>query len=418
MRADQTFDQPADEFTVPRQTADPLINPARARLSELELPVDSHAPETGASRSGAQVPPKSFYVPELDSLRFLAFLGVFAFHTRFRYAGLSPALGNMILTIDGAGAFGVDLFFVLSAYLITNLLLREKRTTGSLNVSAFYLRRILRIWPLYFFFLGIASLLPLLDAAQHLGWKYLAGYSLLTGNWVTILFGVPSSVANPLWSISMEEQFYLCWPALVKRLSIRGLGLAAIVMLITSNLTRLLVFVLIHPRNESIWFNTFTRLDPIALGILLALLLRAKGIGLGGFGRMLLLCVSLMALLAVSRYADLTGNLRPASVVGLVGYPIVALGCSGIFLAMLGVKAHIVRNAALIYLGKISYGLYVYHALGIWIAERLFGSVHGAAGLAAALCFTIVLASVSYHFLELPFLRWKKRFTQVPSRPI
>ncbi len=382
------------------------------------------APRISASRPVDAQAPKPFYEPELDSLRLLAFLGVFAFHTRsyLQYAWLSPRLRAITLTIDDAGAFGVDLFFVLSAYLITTLLLREKRTTGNLNVPAFYLRRILRIWPLYFFFLGLASLWPLVDGGPHLGWKYLAGYSLLAGNWVTILLGVPHSVAHPLWSVSMEEQFYVCWPPLVRRLSIKGLGIAVIILLFTSNATRLLLYVLIHPRNQTIWFNTFTRLDPIALGIFLALLLFAKRIELGGVGRILLLSVSLLALLAVSAFADLNWDAQPMSVVGLFSYPIVALGCAGIFLATRGVSSRIVRNGALIYLGKISFGLYVYHILGMSIAERLLppfrGSFHIALGITAGLCLTIILALVSYNFLELPFLRWKKRFTYVPSRPI
>ena len=367
---------------------------------------------------------KRFYVPELDCLRFLAFLGVFAFHTRsyLQYTTLPFTLGSMIGMIDEAGAFGMDLFFVLSACLITELLLREKQAAGDLNVPAFYLRRILRIWPLYFFFLGVAFLLSLLAPDQRLEWQYLAGFSLLSGNWMVIFLGVPASVAVPLWSISMEEQFYLCWPPLVKRLSIKGLGVAAIVMLITSNLSRLLLYFLIHPRNQSIWFDTFTRLDPIALGILLTLLLRSKRISLDALERVLLLCVSLVALVAVARYAHPNWNSQPLTVAGLFGYPIVALSCSGIVLATLGARSHLARNAALIYLGKISYGLYVYHELGMWIADRIFGPLRGtfhvAVGLAGGLCFTIVFASVSYHFLELPFLRWKKRFTYVPSRPI
>ena len=329
-----------------------------------------------ASRSVAPQAPKSFYVPELDCLRFLAFLGVFAFHTRgyLQYSGLPYTLESMIRTIEEAGAFGVDLFFVLSAYLITELLLREKQANGNLNVSAFYVRRILRIWPLYFFFLAIASLATLLGGpGEHLNWKHLAGFSLLSGNWAIILWGIPNSVAAPLWSISVEEQFYLCWPPVVKRLSIRGLAGAAIAMLITSNVTRLVLYVLTHPLNQSIWYNSFTRLDPIALGILLALLLRTKRINLGELQRMFLLCICLIAVVAVARYAHLNWNSYPISIAGLFGYPIVALGCFGIVLAMLGVRTPIVRNAALAYLGKISYGLYVYHVLGVWIAESLFG---------------------------------------------
>jgi peptidoglycan/LPS O-acetylase OafA/YrhL len=154
---------------------------------------------------------QTFYLPELDCLRFLAFLGVFAFHARHSLEGIAPIswlLGMSITNAAYAGSFGVDLFFVLSAFLITELLLREKETTGSLNVPAFYVRRILRIWPLYFFFLGIVAVLHLFDPSQQFGWRYLISFGLLSGNWAIVLFGVPASVANILWSVCMEEQFY------------------------------------------------------------------------------------------------------------------------------------------------------------------------------------------------------------------
>src|ERR1700722_10910575 len=182
----------------------PLIPDSSAQVSEAELPAAIHLAEITASRSLSAEATKHFYVPELDSLRFLAFLAVFVFHSRsyLPYAGLPYTLEKIIRAMDGTGAFGVDLFFVLSAYLITELLLKEKKATWSLDVPAFYLRRILRIWPLYFFFLAVAALLPLFDPTQHLGIKYLAGYSFLSGNWMFVLGGVPESVATPLWSIS------------------------------------------------------------------------------------------------------------------------------------------------------------------------------------------------------------------------
>src|SRR5947207_1159181 len=95
-----------------------------------------------------------FYRPELDGLRFFAFLAVYINHTLL----LDPARGELwkraLGSIGTAGAFGVDLFFALSAYLITELLLREQKARGRIDVPAFYLRRMLRIWPLYFVFLG------------------------------------------------------------------------------------------------------------------------------------------------------------------------------------------------------------------------------------------------------------------------
>src|SRR5580704_3548587 len=103
---------------------------------------------------------KSFYLPELDGLRFFAFLAVFIYHSVAPLPALSPetghffALGHAILR---SGCYGVDLFFTLSAYLITELLMRERARTGRINVAAFYIRRMFRIWPLYFAFLGFLA---------------------------------------------------------------------------------------------------------------------------------------------------------------------------------------------------------------------------------------------------------------------
>jgi len=413
--------QDPSEYSSAGSTAQPsLVGASRFKAG---LPADSRVRELGASPSDRPEAKRRFYEPELDCLRFAAFLAVFIFHARyFLKAALPTALENTIDVVGGAGAFGVDIFFVLSAYLITELLLRERTRTGDLDVRAFYLRRILRIWPLYFFFLGISFLFPFFDPGQQFGWKYLTGFSLLAGNWTVIRLGIPASVASPLWSVSMEEQFYLCWPPLVKRLSTRGIVLSVAVLLTISNLTRLLLYIFVDPSNQSIWFNTITRLDPIALGILLAVLLRTKRIGITGLGRLFVLALSCAGLLAVSRYGALTWNLYRLSLAGLFGYPLMALSCFGMVAATVGIHSRLAQNAALIYLGKISYGLYVYHLLGFWIAERLFenvrGPLHGIVCVVGSLSFTVALAAASYRFLESPFLELKKRFTYVPSRPV
>jgi peptidoglycan/LPS O-acetylase OafA/YrhL len=378
--------------------------------------------QTGAS-SQLRTAAHRFYVPELDFLRFVAFLMVFAFHTRNypAYAKFPAAIKSLMLTIESAGSFGVDLFFALSGYLITELLLREETSTGNINIRAFYLRRILRIWPLYFFFLALAAALTRVDPDQHFGLKYLAPFTLLSGNWAVILFGVPDSVANPLWSISMEEQFYLCWAPLVKRLTARNLAAAAIVMLLVANLTRVFLYFF-HATNEAIWFNTFTRLDPIAAGIFLQVLLRTQRVRPNGLQRMWLLCGAGMIFVLVAHYAQPNANDQPLSLAALIGYPAVALSCFAVLRAFWGWNAALVRNPLLVYLGKISYGLYVYHPLGLWFTEKLFHIFRmpfpPLIGPFTGLCLTIVFAFVSYRILESPFLRLKGRFTKVSSRPV
>jgi peptidoglycan/LPS O-acetylase OafA/YrhL len=366
---------------------------------------------------------KRFYAPELDSLRFVAFLAVFVFHARGLLSdGLSPPLKSIAAIVCGAGAFGVDLFFVLSAYLITELLLREKDLTGTLNFRGFYARRILRIWPLYFFFLGLASLLPLVVSDQHFGWKYLVGFSVLAGNWVIVLLGVPGSVANILWSVSIEEQFYLCWPLVVSKLSKTRMVALAVSLLLVSNVTRFSLYHFGRATNQSVWFNTITHLDPIVLGILLALVIGTRPSVVKGFWRLILLGGSMLALLAVSAFADLNANMQPMSALALFAYPSVAVSCLAILVATLGTRIRIARSAILLYLGKISYGLYVYHFLGLWLAQRLFGTHRGFSYspvcALTAFVMTVGCASLSYRFLESPFLQLKKRFTYIPSRPV
>src|ERR1700722_5960803 len=171
--------------------------------------------------------PRRFYRPELDGLRFYAFLGVFVCHTvpneaKF-YSDLHLPMPRLLAAVVRSGAAGVDLFFVLSAFLITSLLLRERQETGKISLRLFYIRRILRIWPLYFLVVALGIVFAHTMAnfwyyTQNLPWYYVAGYLLFVSNWVYAVFGAPQSICAPLWTVSIEEQFYLIWPVFAKML--------------------------------------------------------------------------------------------------------------------------------------------------------------------------------------------------------
>lgn len=206
--------------------------------------------ERGTTRPG-------LYRPELDALRFFAFFAVYGFHQLsfpaqfYTRIGISTRLANLLADLPNAGVFGVDLFFVLSAYLITELLLREKDRFGKLNVRDFYVRRILRIWPLYFAFLAVA-MVPFVNVSHSMTLKYLLFFLLLSGNWAVVLFGFPAhSVAIPLWTVSIEEQFYLAWPPIVSRLSRRGILTAALGMVVLSSVSRAVVVLMKEERFRS-----------------------------------------------------------------------------------------------------------------------------------------------------------------------
>jgi peptidoglycan/LPS O-acetylase OafA/YrhL len=386
----------------------------------------------GDAAIAAAAPPskpssQSFYRPELDVLRFAAFLGVFMFHAMPHDAAAYERAGQFAPWVAGifrSGAFGVDLFFALSAYLITTLLLREKEIRGSLDVRFFYLRRILRIWPLYFGFVIFAISLHWLGfRTQSLTAPYIAGYAALAGNWVYAACGLPHSVAVPLWSVSIEEQFYLLWPLAVRRCSRRMMACTAGVLLILGTCcTAALMLLTKHtPPGYAMEYNTFARLDPIALGILLALLFAYKTPSLSPIERSVLFALGATIWIIVSRYCEFKVR-SPANVLdNMVGRPSIALATIAILVATLGARGFLINRATL-YLGKISYGLYAIHAFGLLVAMKLLGQYQGPLGSVviaiAGLFVTIVLAALSYRWLEAPFLALKGRFTHVDSRPV
>lgn len=357
----------------------------------------------------------TFYHPELDAFRFVAFFLVFLAHTeyhvRWDWTRLHGLKYVAALSVHGSGFYGVDLFFVLSAYLITELLLREQDKTGSIHVPQFYMRRVLRIWPLYFFFLLAGRpMLPWFVHGEHLPGKTLAAFLLLAGNWSCVWWGWPPSVCSQLWSVTVEEQFYLVWPLLLKRWKDK-LPYAAITMLWVANATRLLL--VLHPRNDAtIWCNTLARLDPIAGGILLAWWLHGRENKLPSSVRVQLVSAGLAMLLFVGYYGDHT-NWR-----ALFSYPVADLACVMMVAGVLvpqGAWRPGVPGRVFIYLGQISYGLYVYHLVGFELVNKVVRN-NIPLTMALALAVTIAIATVSYYGLELPFLRLKKRFAPVRSR--
>jgi len=355
-------------------------------------------------------------------LRFFAFLSVFLFHSAYRPAeyfsqrGLPAWLAQSLSGAIGAGGHGVDLFFVLSAYLITELLLREKDAMGSLDVKSFYLRRMLRIWPLYYFFVPLAAFVPYLNPQGAFSLKYVIPFLFLAGNWSTIVFGPTGSVAEPLWSVSVEEQFYLAWPPIVAQLSRRGIAIAALIMMGAANLTRVALLVK-HSTGWQIWANTFTHLDAMAGGILLAILLRDRKLKINLWLRVLLITAGAAAIAYFGYFDEVHTGVSRISV--LAGYPVIALSCSVILFAVIGLQS---RAKSLQYLGKISYGLYVYHLTCIRIIDKVLFAHWGSLGIVlrsvVALGLTSLVAAISYRFLESPFLRLKRRFTYVQSRPV
>ncbi|MFZ0794421.1 MAG: acyltransferase [Candidatus Korobacteraceae bacterium] len=371
-----------------------------------------------SSTDTGRIKEASFYRPELDALRFFAFLGVYLFHSLSHDPGnytryhLPPLASELMAAIATSGRFGGQLFFLLSGYLITSLLLRERWVTGHVNLRAFYIRRMLRIWPLYFFVLLLAVLWPW--AGARLPLPYFVAYLLLAGNWMTVFLGPPASWASVLWPLPILQQFYLLWAPVIKYFSRAGRLYVAVALVVLANIVRYYLAVgALRP--YTVFANTFAELDAIAAGILCALALKGSVPRFSTGQRLLLVYIGLTLLLG----CGYLGRVETLMFI-IAGYPFAVAGCLALFLAVCGMTF---TFKPLIYLGKISYGLYVYHLLALLLVGIALGGKtdtparfllywFGGLGL------TIGLASASYRWLESPFLRRKVEFTAIQSRTV
>jgi peptidoglycan/LPS O-acetylase OafA/YrhL len=374
-----------------------------------------------------------FYLPELDVLRFIAFLAIFLQHAfqktpAYYFPDLHENwVGRAVAILAWSGGYSVDVFFMLSAFLITQLLMREQQMTGTLNVRRFYLRRILRIWPLYFVYLFGFAMAGIFIPQFHIGAKWLVLFLLLAGNIGNALWGwMPTFIASQLWSISLEEQFYLLWPLIVRRRRPRTIMLIAVAMIGVSVVTRTICWFVGAPASF-VWTNTLTRLDPLAGGILLGVWMMRRQFRPRAVTRIALFVAGIATMLIVS--ACCNPYWSPNSALTLFfGYPVVTVASGAILLSFLGISLNLASatTRAMAYLGKISYGLYIWHMVafeavlkalarpipfaGEWIESSVFIAL-------CSLGVTIALAATSYRFLETPFLRLKARFAVIPSRP-
>ncbi len=348
-----------------------------------------------------------FYRPELDALRLFAFVGVLIHH--------GPVQAGAFVIIRRAGGFGLSLFFLLSAYLITQLLLREREEWNTVHLKSFYLRRILRIWPLYFAAL-VASILigtiPLREFSVEL--EAIAGLSLFIVNWLPR--SLHMGLFSAMWSISVEEQFYLIWPIVTKLRGRTSITLVSVVLIIAAGVT----ISTLSYRGWMLWYNTLVEFLFFGTGALLAVIVRGRMFDPGPIGRALLLWAGLVswAIAAISGVG--TDDIPNLTVTRLyLGFGAADQGCILIFLAFLGASN---TPRAVVYLGKISYGLYVFHLgmveLSDWLLRRMAGSLWRAIAVdALAFVGCVCMAAVSYRFFETPFLRLKERFEFVRSRP-
>jgi peptidoglycan/LPS O-acetylase OafA/YrhL len=344
--------------------------------------------------------------PALDGLRAVAICAVVLFHT-------SPAAHG--------GFAGVDVFFVISGFLITTLLLREFDRTGRVDLRAFWVRRALRLFPALAVMIALTVPLMLTDLRDTvLMPPALAVASSLgyVANWANVAVSTDTGPLTHTWSLSIEEQYYVLWPLLLVAILVRGRhaalvrGLtAAIVVVVVS---RALIWETSHA--DWLFYATTSRADGLLLGTLLAVVLARRGSGrlLGprasegaAWAGLLGVAVSMAVLQPFGGVTFVAGLLVvPACTVLVVHH--VAVADDGPLVRLLSLRP-------LVVVGTVSYGIYLYHfpvfqavqhAHPPWLVQHVL-----------ELGLTALLTTFSYVLVERPALRLKDRLTAAAPRP-
>ena len=227
-----------------------------------------------------------------------------------------------------------------------------------------------------------------------------------------------------LWSISVEEQFYLFAPWAVKKLDRRSLSGFGIALIVSANVWLLFLGKAQAP-DGAIWCNSFVQFENFAAGILLCLMLHGITPRIRAWQRPALLAAWalcwLYASLGFHTHSGVDAVTSSLSLIG--GYGLVALGSCFLLIAFLGLDKKLLPSWA-IYLGRISYGLYVFHVPALHFIDRVFNHFPASWSVAmlfkgaTAMGFTILLASLSYRYFETPFLKIKRQHEVIVSRPV
>jgi len=345
------------------------------------------------------------YLPALDGLRAIA-----AFLVVFYHAGSELIPGGL----------GVLAFFVLSGFLITWLLLEEHERYGAVSLKLFYTRRTLRIFPAFYAYWFLV--VGLMVWSRNIHWPQAIASFFYVNNYYQALFGDPNTGLSHTWSLGIEEQFYLFWPAffiVLQRVS-REKGLRILLRCIAVVWIYRWILHFVVRVNQGYIYEAFdARMDHLLCGCALAFALRT-----GSFSRLwnrlgssVLFSLATVGALIVSVALAHRFGAGYRNAVGFVVDPVlVALLIPQLIMLRATPVWAWLNWPAIRYLGRISYSVYLYQQITPSVASHVFdeGSL---AFIALNAMLVIVAATCSYYFVERPFLKWKDRFARVQHVP-
>lgn len=361
---------------------------------------------------------KSIYLPGLNGIRAIAAIGVLFSHINLAL----PDFGVLNYSLFGfgntgshkswqLGAYGVTIFFVLSGFLITYLLLKEIKKFQRINKKDFYIRRILRIWPLYFFYL-IVSLIILSIFNEKLDLIDVYLYIFVAAN-IPFLLGTAIHLVGHLWSVAVEEQFYLFWPLLFTK---RGINKKLLIVLI-AGIFSFKIFLFVFYRGSLLYDLFFiNRFECMMIGGLVAVLFVEENKVIKIMNH------AVSQYLAWGSILILVFNQFPLPAV--LGHFFYSLVTACIIVGQISATKKVINleNFWLNYLGLLSFGIYVYHPLVIYILQKI--SINNwfrneitlvVVIYVSVIGLTIIMAQLSYNYLEKWFIQFKVKYAKIKS---
>ncbi|MFL5730923.1 MAG: acyltransferase family protein [Cytophagaceae bacterium] len=363
---------------------------------------------------------KAIYFPGLNGLRAICAIAVVVSHITLELEdyNLSPFIfsspqDKTPYGLDLAG-YGVDIFFVISGFLITYLLQAEKEVQP-IDIRKFYLRRILRIWPLYYLYL-ITSVIAIVYFGLELNVKSLVLYLFYAANVPYILRTMLPFLAH-YWSLGVEEQFYLFWPWFNKKIRTNILPVILIMILVLFGTKVWLHFT--YPESFFTKAMKITRFHTMLIGAAGAILYKQNNkLFLKIVDNKVAQCLAWLIILLVT--------INKFHIASIVDNEIICGVALVIIIGQINIKNRILNLEikALDFLGRISYGIYVFHPLLIFLFSKILRLLEIQPLYKyfivyfTVLTATILVAYISYNYFEKYFLNLKRRFVVVDSTPI
>lgn len=376
-----------------------------------------------------EIKSQKIFFPNLDGLRFFAFFAVLLRHsgnTDFQYINSNPTFIFVKKYFYMNGLLGVNFFFVLSGFLITYLLLNEKTVFGKVDIKSFYIRRVLRIWPVYFLTLIIGFLIiPYFKSAAGINEPVNANpwyYIFFLGNFHAVYLNSPNSpVLDRLWSIAVEEQFYLIWPVVIAFVPVKKLPLTFSFLILISAGYRFIH----NNESEVVQFHTLAAMSDLVVGSWTAYLIFFKDKFKSYFEnipRWQVLIIYLLTFSVLFGYKVLLRNV-PFQMVFQILFGVIF---SLVILEQNYSKHSLFKMSNFKWISKWgvwTYGLYCYHALGIYaailISKKLGFNTTTFEVLVTdtliALAVSLLISWFSYKYFETPFLRLKNKLQKVKA---